>query len=453
MRTFELRGKKSAMFWKVELQGDLIVTLEGEAGTAGTRENIGAKDPAQAKKKYDRLIKQKLAAGYVETTPVPPPVPPMQQALEEALVEGPDDLAAHMAYADYLSDQADRASQARGEFVRVQLALEDERKSAAERKRLRQREKALLAQHGRGWLGEDLAVFLLDGRADDLSEAWWEVSGPRAEFAFARGWLDHLKIDYLTEDYGFTLAHASSARLLRRLTIQSVWWQGRPYLWLNQSPYLGNVRVLEVQGSYGIDADEFATHLPRLEELELTASHSDPDAVFRCHTLKHLRKLTAEAFTECDIEALAANPAMANLTHLSLHPHAMDEEERTAYIRLKDVRALVRSRHLKSLTHLTLRLSDAGDAGCREVVASGVLKRLKELDLGPGCVTDEGARLLAACPDLRHLQRLDLSRNRLTKAGAQALKQTGVEVTAKDQQRPGDDGEYDDSYLYEGDCE
>ena len=81
MRTFELRGKKAAKFWKAELQGDVILTLEGEVGTAGAREYDGAKDAAQAKKKYDRLIKQKLADGYVETTPVPPPAPPMQQAL------------------------------------------------------------------------------------------------------------------------------------------------------------------------------------------------------------------------------------------------------------------------------------------------------------------------------------------------------------------------------------
>jgi hypothetical protein len=213
------------------------------------------------------------------------------------------------------------------------------------------------------------------------------------------------------------------------------------------------VRVLEVEGAYGIDADEFATHLPRLEELSLTASHTFPDAVFRSRELKHLRKLTAAAFEGADVAALAANPAMASLTHLALGPHAMDDEEQTPYIRLEHVRALVRSRHLKSLTHLTLRLSDAGDAGCKEIVASGVLKRLKELGLGPGCVTDEGARILAACPDLRNLQRLDLSRNRLTKAGIRALKKTGVEVVARDQQQPDDNGEYDDSYLYEGDCE
>jgi hypothetical protein len=174
--------------------------------------------------------------------------------------------------------------------------------------------------------------------------------------------------------------------------------------------------------------------------------------VFRCRTLKHLRKLTAAAFQDENIGALAANPAMANLTHLSLHPHAMDEEQRAASIRLEHIRALVRSRHLKSLTHLTLRLCDAGDAGCKEIVASGILKRLRVLELGPGCITDEGARTLAACPDLRHLERLDLSRNRLTRAGIKALKQAGVEVVASDQQQARD-GEYDDSYLYEGDCE
>jgi predicted DNA-binding WGR domain protein len=72
MRTFELRRRKPAKFWKVELQGDLIVTLQGKVGTAGTREGIRAEDPEQAKKQHDKLVKQKPAEGYAETTPVPP---------------------------------------------------------------------------------------------------------------------------------------------------------------------------------------------------------------------------------------------------------------------------------------------------------------------------------------------------------------------------------------------
>jgi uncharacterized protein (TIGR02996 family) len=378
----------------------------------------------------------------------------VRQALEEALVEAPGDLASHMAYADYLSEQVGPADQARGELIRVQLALEDEKLSAAEREKLRRRESVLLQEHGRAWVGEELAGFLFDDRWDDVPEearGWQE--GWRGRFNYARGWLDGLEISYLSEGLARAVAQAPFVRLLRRLTIHEVHWEGDPFEALGKSRHLHNVRGVGVSGHFGGGADALVKRLPRLEEVYLTASFSDPSPVFRCRTLKRLLKLTAEAFTDADVEGLAANPALANLTHLALHPHAMDEEDRRPYLRLEHLRALVRSRHLPSLTHLTLRLCDAGDAGCNEVVESGVLQRLKELDLGPGCITDAGARILAACPDLRNLQRLDLSRNRLTKAGIQVLKKTGVAVVAHDQQQPGASGAYDDAYLYEGDCE
>lgn len=86
----------------------------------------------------------------------------MRQALEEVLVADPDDTTAHMAYADWLSEQDDPKDRARGEFVSVQLALADESRPAEQRKRLRKREGELLKAHQREWLGE-LAPFLLDG--------------------------------------------------------------------------------------------------------------------------------------------------------------------------------------------------------------------------------------------------------------------------------------------------
>ncbi len=45
----------------------------------------------------------------------------MREAFEQAIREGPDDLASHAACADWLQEQGDP----RGEFIRVQLALED----------------------------------------------------------------------------------------------------------------------------------------------------------------------------------------------------------------------------------------------------------------------------------------------------------------------------------------
>jgi uncharacterized protein (TIGR02996 family) len=57
------------------------------------------------------------------------------QTLENAILANPDDLGAHAAY-DWLIEQGDP----RGEFIQVQLALEDPKKSAKERKELQKRE-------------------------------------------------------------------------------------------------------------------------------------------------------------------------------------------------------------------------------------------------------------------------------------------------------------------------
>jgi hypothetical protein len=147
---------------------------------------------------------------------------------------------------------------------------------------------------------------------------------------------------------------------------------------------------------------------------------------------------------------LAKNPSLGNLTHLLLHPHALEEEP---YIRLAGIKAVVSSPLLKSLTHLRIRLTDAGDKGVKEIVESGILKRLKLLDLKHGCVSDKGARLLADCPDVANLERLALSHNCLTDAGIQALRATGVKLEADSMWRPTGDESNDQEYLFAGDIE
>src|SRR5262249_44568197 len=111
------------------------------------------------------------------------------------------------------------------------------------------------------------------------------------------------------------------------------------------------------------------------------------------------------------------------------------------------------SPHLKSLTHLRLRLTDFGDLGASEIVNSGILRRLKVLDLRHGCMTDEGAEVLASCPDLKRLVFLDLSRNALTEEGVRILDATGVRFDASCQHDGGTTEYGCPDYLYAGDCE
>src|SRR5262245_57387136 len=98
-----------------------------------------------------------------------------------------------MAYADHLTEIGD----SRGEFIQVQLALDDPGRSPGERRRLHAREKELLEAHQREWLGETADFFLLDEDGlEDLGDEQehfnldYLYTAP-FDFLFSRGWLEH----------------------------------------------------------------------------------------------------------------------------------------------------------------------------------------------------------------------------------------------------------------------
>jgi uncharacterized protein (TIGR02996 family) len=415
-----------------------------------------------------------------KATPPPPP-PAVRQALEAALAANPDDIGAHMAYADWLTEQGDP----RGEFIQVQLALEDPRRSVRERDRRRQREQALRQAHEREWLGK-LATYLLDLR--DVGRS----AGPGRTLyrhLLARGWLDTLHVERLTVPFARNLAQAPEARLLRRLTVFETSDRGLdetteaeeeaagPYLPglgpppeeeryslspLRQSPYLTNVRFFHL----GLPVDELlpdrfpsrvttaggvadaVARMPRLEELHLLAFGFDAGKLFGLPTLGNLRVLRVYHLRHYPLARLAENPAVGNFTHLLLHPDRPRGPGYPPVIGRDDVRALLASPHLRSLKYLELHLAEVGDTGCADIVASGILKRLEVLDLRYGTISDAGARTLAACPDLRRLDRLLLAHNLVGPAGADLLRATGVRVDL------GYQHDYrGDPDLYEGDME
>lgn len=475
-RTFEYSDASAHKFWNIELTGAGFTVTYGRIGSAGQTQVKTFADEAKARKEHDKLVAEKVGKGYRETTPSATKKPlSLRESLEQALVENPADLASHMAYADYLTDEGDP----RGEFIRVQLALEDPSRSPAERKRLQEQEKALLDAHLRDWAGE-LAPYLLGENKGDSQYEWRAID---VKHSFARGWLHTLDVNNFDVEFTRTLTRAPQSRLLRRLVLREPAYQEpgeyeagddipedaeeNPQLYpLIRSPYLTNVRefVLGELTTEGDNPDDegFNCHtsaagavgvikqMPRLEELYLLAHNLDADQLFSLKTLHHLRVLLVYHTLNYPLGRLAKNPSLASLTHLLCHPHAMEDEPS---LREQHVKAVVRSPELKALTHLRLRLCDAGDAGVREIIGSGILKRLKMLDLRHGCITDEGARLLAACPDLTRLERLDLSNNALTDAGIQALQATGVSLLAGNQWRPSGDEWSDQEYLYVGDIE
>jgi uncharacterized protein (TIGR02996 family) len=374
------------------------------------------------------------------------------------LFANPDDLASHTAYAVYLSEQGDP----RGEFIQVQLALEDEAKPAEEREKPRQREQELLDAHQREWLGP-LAPALLD---QSHLPKHLRVPETECRWRWARGWVEEIYLWQIDLATARALASCPMTRLLRRLQIDHSGEEHHykaepadgvpegseyPNLYpLARSPFLPSLRAFQLGETVDFEqeshdfcqtAGEGVAHLvgqmARLEELHLLAHHAELGQIFALPNLTNLRVLLVYHEQEYPLEVLAANPALRNLTTLRLRPGPTDGGSR---LPLEGVRALVHSPHLVSLKELHLHGSDLGDEGCEEIVRSGTLRRLEVLDLRFGRVGDEGARVLAECPNVRRLRHLSLEDNELTYAGRALLHGLGIDVRCNHQFAAGSDG-------------
>jgi predicted DNA-binding WGR domain protein len=65
-RYFEFVAGSSRKFWEISLSGSDVTTRWGRIGTDGQSKTKTLKDPAAAKKEYDKLIAEKTGKGYTE---------------------------------------------------------------------------------------------------------------------------------------------------------------------------------------------------------------------------------------------------------------------------------------------------------------------------------------------------------------------------------------------------
>jgi uncharacterized protein (TIGR02996 family) len=388
----------------------------------------------------------------------------LREALEAALVENPDDIAAHMAYADHLHDQGDP----RGEFIQVQLALENKSLAQDERGRLAAREQTLLKQTREACLGNQLAALLAHRGGHELRHK------------IQRGWLVEVKKWSMPErELTIALATAPEARLLRCLAFGQLPGRYHASLGDRETPhvleilgrssnfrnlralYLGTLDGFASEQPEGIEyhsRDElfvagdrvwdWIANLPRLEELYLKCRTQNTTRLFGLPSLGNLRILQLNLAEDYPLDVLASNPVLTKLSHLSLHPLALDADRNgMAYLGREHLNALAYSPNLPSLTHLRFQKSDAGDEGINDLIASGLLPRLEFLDLAMGTITDEGARQLAEA-DLGDLEVLDLSGNAISLAGERLLSRALRRLLTL--RKSGQHAPDDDEWLYQG---
>jgi uncharacterized protein (TIGR02996 family) len=373
----------------------------------------------------------------------------LRDALESALIENPEDLATHYAYADYLQDQGDP----RGEFIQLQLALEDHQRTDMERRRSKARADVLQQAFQREWLGSlaDELLGTIEGRVE-----YWGESGRPYEIRFYRGWLDRIvrrTANSRFSDLGRLMCQSPETRLLRSLILE---YDDGVMEQLTHSPFLSNLRMLQVGSRFEVAENverpfhfiaNFVAKLRRLEQLYVFTRGALSYNLLSLPNLTALHTLHIDRLDRRNILGyLASNPALGNLAHLWL----CSEAAQPSFVDLAGVRSTLQSPHLRSLTHLRLHRSDLGDVGCTEIVTSGILKRLKVLDLRYGEITDTGARILADSPDLRRLELLDIDHNALTQMGIDSLRRVLGPAFRGDNQQTAEELAQR-QYLYEED--
>jgi uncharacterized protein (TIGR02996 family) len=350
--------------------------------TAGGKQTLrNFQTPEQATAQRDKLVADKLAAGYVLGV-----ADPREQALEAEILADPDNPAAYGVLGDWLEQHGDP----RGPLIALQIA------------KLDAQAKKHLAAHGDYLLGP-----LAQLATDDLS---WQFGFIRKVHLHADrhapldGWLarvlDHPSARFLGELSLGGNARATEAiavlaerapPTLRALRLWSMWQQELGPLWAAM-PELRRLSLAGQALALG------ALELPELERLEVTdseLSNANARVIARARwpNLAQLKLdfgtgyLTGDASID-DIFALIARPR-AELPKLS---------------RL----ALVHTRYIRELV--------------RELPASPIAAQLELLDLSSNQMADIHAIELAQHKDkFPKLQQLDVSANRLSSAGIDAL--------------------------------
>lgn len=351
-----------------------------------------------------------------------------EQSFVEAILHSPDDDALRLIFADWLEERGDP----RGEFIRVQYALMDEKLDKRTWFELKTREEQLIAEHGRKWAGpvKDVARF----------------------YDFHRGMVEEVSLDAKLFLRHATLLFTSSP--IRSATIQPdeavpPWEVGPDLTDVFDCPHLSRLENLDLSlnelsdatvhllaecshlnslkglrlelnqiGLDGARALANSTAFPALRRLSLSYNPIEDMGFQTICASSALGQLTSLHVEQCDIgidglRSASKNFRLMNLEELNLGNNRMDRQT---------LAALARFPFAKTIQALRLHHSHLNSTAIQPLTDSPTFAGLKTLDLGNNLLTDMAANHLAASPHLAGLKHLHLEGNNIGPAGREKLK-------------------------------
>ena len=306
-------------------------------------------------------------------------------ALELALAANPDDFATHAAYADLLTEQGDP----RGDYIRLQLALEDRHQPVERLRAMEQEAFELRQRHEAEWLGP-LYTHVNPGAGFSRPGVNINVLEANVQVTYRRGWLCEVRVRNLSSEVENALVECPIGRLGSELSIEG--------------GMLVTRRLLEA--------------FPNLTRLSCDIPQGQPQTVTVAASLSWFHPVTDRG------------------------PLQLDD------VPLMDL--LLPFSPLPNLRYLTFRTQACGDVGVQRLIVAGLLDQLRGLDLCNCLITDDGAQALAAHPAVPKLEYLHLDGNLISPIGIDALAAVGVVISQRQRLGPtpgGDDVEVADGEI------
>ncbi len=430
------RYERDESWFTIEVDGTELVVRDVEGERV---ERFELEEDAEGA--YDDRVFAALEAGY-RLAAEPEPSDP-RRALEQAILSAPDDLEAHLVYADLLMTEDDP----RGELIAISAGLS----SRPDDPDLRGRETRFLKEHADDFYGDFDDLIALGLQLE------WKLGFIRTARLLVR------ERDWNEEDDSATteemaallssfLAHAST-RFLRELQIRMRWHD------------IDDEGVLDP-----IVAAIATTDGPwdTLASLDLSPGHEDEtrtqlgngDLLFSNLPALHTLRIRCDELFLRDLGTARLPSAHEALRHLGLggcvSPAVVRALSAARWPSLEELDlSLLRTTiqpgalaalfanpdRLPALTTLRLRRAAFTDELADLLLAAPrFAERLEVLDLSSGSMTNAGAEILIRGFDwFRRLKRLDLTANRMGGDVLFDLRKLSCEVAFEDQLAEGDD--------------
>ncbi len=413
-REFEYADGKSFKFWKIEVQGNDVVTQYGRIGSAGqeTKKDFGS--PEKAQKEHDKLVAEKLRKGYAEKSAAAAPpessdAKPSSTKKDKAEAAASDELSP-MVFSTTRSSSFEHLSTFIGERVtdfrqgkptkgktvfRVRVSYDDEDE-----------------EDGDTDFGNRLGAFLASDSAlttRGLILGAYDLEGGSSG----------------DKDYDAIVTGKDRLPNLKALFLGDIEQEECEISWIHQSDVSGMLQAfpqLEMLRIRGVDG--LAISKPQHARLRALAIESGglPAAI--------VSQICRGKFPE--------------LEYLELW---LGTPDYNGDCRVNDLQPLLKGNLFPKLKYLGLRNAEIADDIAAVIVTAPVVDQLEILDLSLGNLSDVGANALLHLQSKTHLKRLDLHHHYISKPLQKKLQQLPFPVDLSDTRTVDEDDEFAGRFI------